>query len=168
MQCSRLITWNPLTVTTVCLFVCFSQKKTSILAFTVGCQSLIFLRSAITTACLHKPLTSISLLFAPSKKIDAFLPSADFFQNQVFWKILSGISSECQTDWIQIRPDILSGLIWVQTVCKSYQQTTLVGKELNTAKHPFFEYHTVLVTILIFKRLQFIFALGKIFFRRSL
>ena len=43
-----------------------------------------------------------------------------------FWKILS----ECQTVWIQIRPDILSGLIWVQTVCKGYHQlTTLVGKE---------------------------------------
>ena len=26
---------------------------------------------------------------------------------------------------------ILSGLIWVQTVCKGYQQTTLVGKELG-------------------------------------
>ena len=25
--------------------------------------------------------------------------------------------------------DIWLGLIWVQTVCKSYQQTTLVGKE---------------------------------------
>ena len=43
-----------------------------------------------------------------------------------YLNILSGIPSECQTDWIQIRPDILSGLIWVQTVCKSYQQTTLV------------------------------------------
>ena len=29
-----------------------------------------------------------------------------FFQNQIFRKILSGIPSECQTDWIQIRPDI--------------------------------------------------------------
>ena len=27
------------------------------------------------------------------------------------------------------RPDILLGLIWDKTVCKSYQQTTLVGKE---------------------------------------
>ena len=27
--------------------------------------------------------------------------------------------------------DILSGLIWVQTVCKCYQQTTLAGKELK-------------------------------------
>ena len=25
----------------------------------------------------------------------------------------------------------MSGLIWVQTVCKGYQQTSLVGKELN-------------------------------------
>ena len=30
-----------------------------------------------------------------------------------------------------IRPDNSSGLIWVQTVCQGYQQTTLVDKELN-------------------------------------
>ena len=36
--------------------------------------------------------------------------------------------NECQAVWIQIRPGILSGLIWVQTVCKSYRQTTVVGK----------------------------------------
>ena len=39
--------------------------------------------------------------------------------------------TEYQTVWIQIRPDALSGLIWVQTVCKGYQQTTLTGKELK-------------------------------------
>ena len=61
-----------------------------------------------------------------------FMLSADFFHDQLFFlKILSGIPSECQTVWIQIRPDILSGLIWVQTVCKGYQQTTLVGKVLR-------------------------------------
>ena len=53
-----------------------------------------------------------------------------FFQNQLFLKILSGISLECQTDWIQIRPDVVSGLIWVQSVCKGSQQTTLVRMEL--------------------------------------
>ena len=31
-----------------------------------------------------------------------------FFQNLIFPKILSGIPTECQTGWIQIRPDILS------------------------------------------------------------
>ena len=62
--------------------------------------------------------------------LHAFLLSADLFQNQIFRKILSGIPSECQTVWIQMRPDIFSVLIWVQTVCKGYQQTMLVGKEL--------------------------------------
>ena len=31
----------------------------------------------------------------------AFLSSADFFQNQLFLKIVSGIPSECQTNWIR-------------------------------------------------------------------
>ena len=52
-----------------------------------------------------------------------------FFKINFFEKI-SEIPSECQTDWIQIRPDVLSGLIWVQAVCQSYQQTTLGDKEL--------------------------------------
>ena len=39
--------------------------------------------------------------------------------------------SESQTVWIQIRPDILVGLIWVQTVCESYQQATQSGRVFN-------------------------------------
>ena len=65
-----------------------------------------------------------------TKKLNE-LSSADFFQNQLFSKILSEIPSECQTVGIQTKPDILSGLIWVQTVCKGYQQMTLGGKELK-------------------------------------
>ena len=62
-----------------------------------------------------------------------FLLSADFVLiNQLFRRILSEILSECQTVWVWTRPDILSGHIWVQTACKGYQQTTLVGKELNS------------------------------------
>ena len=53
--------------------------------------------------------------------------SADYFQKKHFQKILSRIPSESQTVWIQIRPDILSVLIWVQTVCKDYQQTALAS-----------------------------------------
>ena len=34
---------------------------------------------------------------------------------------------QCQTGLIQIRPNVLSGLIWVQTVCKGYQQMTNVA-----------------------------------------
>ena len=62
----------------------------------------------------------------------AFVLSDDFL-NQFFRKILSRIHvpSECKTDWVHIRPDKMSGLIWVPTVCKCYQQTTLVGNELR-------------------------------------
>ena len=75
---------------------------------------------------------NLSLLFADWAIMHVFFfPSADFFQNQLFQKILSAITSECQTVCTQIRPDILSGLIWVQTVCKDYQQATPVGKELR-------------------------------------
>ena len=63
--------------------------------------------------------------------LHAFLLSADFFQNKLIRKILSRIPLECQTVWIQIRPDTLSGLIWFQTVCKGYQQMTPVGKKLT-------------------------------------
>ena len=65
-------------------------------------------------------------LFAYWVILHASLSSADFFQKQRIRKFLSGIPSECQTVWVQIRPDVLSGLFWVQTVCKDYQQTMLV------------------------------------------
>ena len=45
-----------------------------------------------------------------------------------------GLPSEWQTFRIQIRPDILSGLIWIHIVCKGYQQTTQIGKELKWRK----------------------------------
>ena len=50
-----------------------------------------------------------------------FMSSMTFFN-----KILSGTLSEYQTVLIEIRPNIMSGLIWVQTVCKDYQLTTKV------------------------------------------
>ena len=59
------------------------------------------------------------------------LSSADFFLKSTFSKRVSRLVSECQTVWVEIRPNVLSGLIWVQTVCKGYQQMTLVGKELR-------------------------------------
>ena len=42
----------------------------------------------------------------------------------------SGILSKCQTVWIQIKPDILSCLIWVQLICKGYQRPTLVSRQI--------------------------------------
>ena len=55
------------------------------------------------------------------------------FEIIFFKRNLLGIPSECQTVWIQISSNVLLGLICVQNflVCKGYQQTTLVGKELT-------------------------------------
>ena len=41
----------------------------------------------------------------------------------------------CQKKW-----RIMAGLIWVQTICKGYQQTTLVGKELKDFINTFPQY----------------------------
>ena len=65
-------------------------------------------------------VTCVSL-FACSVILHAFLASADIiFQNILF---SNNSFSLCQTVWIQIRPEILSDLILVQTVCKGDQQT---------------------------------------------
>ena len=56
--------------------------------------------------------------------------SCFYFRLLTFFKIKylkinhQGPPSECQTVWIQIKTDILLILIWVQTVCKGYCQTT--------------------------------------------
>ena len=60
----------------------------------------------------------------PGQFFMIFFSTADFFKSSFSKKII-GIPSECQTDWIQIRPDILLGIILVQSVLKVYQQTTL-------------------------------------------
>ena len=51
------------------------------------------------------------------------LSSTDYFQNKLFQN-LSGTLLECQTVWIQIRTDVLSVLILVQTVFQGYQKMT--------------------------------------------
>ena len=56
-----------------------------------------------------------------------------FFKINFFEKVFQKITSECQTVWIQIRPDIMSGLIWIQTVCIGYQQTELVPRKNSTS-----------------------------------
>ena len=64
-----------------------------------------------------------------------FFAICGFFSKSTFSKNLSGMPSECQTVWIQIWPDALSGLIRVQPICIGYQQMTLEGKELNLQWH---------------------------------
>ena len=109
---------------TICLFVS-KQLKHPIRMHITACwseavyqfinyQMAIFLchRSNIKSVVLfisldHECISHLTLW--PIWEIfHAFLSSADFFfKINFFRKILSGIPSECQTDWIRIRPDIL-------------------------------------------------------------
>ena len=51
--------------------------------------------------------------------------SAVFYKKKLLWKISFKYTIRLSTYHIKIRPDILSGLIWVQTVCQGYQQMTM-------------------------------------------
>ena len=62
---------------------------------------------------------------------NVFLSSEFFFETN-FSKNYFRITIRVSNSFDPIRPDILSGLIWTQTVCKDYRQTILVpGKDLN-------------------------------------
>ena len=55
--------------------------------------------------------------------------SAEFlFSKSTFFSIQEYHQSVCLSNSLntQVRPEVLLGLIWVQTVCKDYQQTPLV------------------------------------------
>ena len=62
--------------------------------------------------------------------LDPYCLSRAWSESNLFAKVMSR-QSECQTDWIQIRPDKILGLIWIQSVCKGHEQTTLVGNEFK-------------------------------------
>ena len=92
-----------------------------------------------------------------------FVVCGYFFKLTFLQKYLSGIPSECQTVWIQIKPGVLPGLIWVQTVCKGYQQTTKVATSMETVKTLFQqilwtipkEYTYVYCAFVIFQKVVF-------------
>ena len=53
--------------------------------------------------------------------------SKNYFKNAITISEKQFVN-QCKTVWIQIRPDILFGLIWLQIVCKGYQQMTPVNR----------------------------------------
>ena len=74
----------------------------------------------------------MSLTLCPLGNFSCFIVVCLFFSKSTFSKnSFKNIPSECRTEWIQIRPDILSGLIWVQYVCKGHEQMQGVDKELT-------------------------------------
>ena len=86
----------------------------------------------------------------------AVLSPNDFFKVNLY-KIFFQEYHQCQKIWIQIRQDVLSGLIWVQAVCKSYQQITPAGKGLISVK----TYFTIFFLLIFF---YFFFFFENLFF----
>ena len=63
---------------------------------------------------------------------DFFLSFADLFFFKInIWEFFSKIPIQCQRVWIQIRPIVLSDLIWIQTVCNVNNQMTPADKRVN-------------------------------------
>ena len=73
------------------------------------------------------------LLFAASEILHASLSSADFFQNQVFQEIVSGIPSECRTDQARHFFGPGMGLICLQKL--SADDTRRYRVIINLSKH---------------------------------
>ena len=63
----------------------------------VVCCNILVATLELNKLTFHINAMTINSL-APCESFHAFLSSADYFQNQLFRKILSGIPSECQTD----------------------------------------------------------------------
>ena len=78
-------------------------------------------------AVLDRFYCSNCLTLCPLGILDVFLSSADFFSKSIFSKISFRNTIRVSSS---LGPDDL-GLIWVQTVCRGYQQVILVGKDLK-------------------------------------
>ena len=65
----------------------------------------------------------------------AFLSSADFLQNKLFEKKKKNLFRNTIRMSNSLDPDS-SGLIWAQTVCQGYQQTTLVDASERNDSSP--------------------------------
>ena len=76
-----------------------------------------------------------------------FVVCCFFSKSTFFKKKLSGIPSE--SVWIQIRSSVLLSLILVQTFCNGEQQTSLVGKELNSDMWTIKRTKCIIITCLI-------------------
>ena len=56
-----------------------------------------------------------------------FLSSAEIVKINFFKKLFQEYHQSVKTVWTHIRPNKMSGLVWVQTVCRVYQQTIKVA-----------------------------------------
>ena len=91
-------------------------------------QRQLSTRDIVLQKRVRSPTINFSCFLLPTRtqySISLLGPSClliIFFQNHLFRK-----KSSRNTIWVSSK---ISSLVWVQTVCKCYQQTTLVDREL--------------------------------------
>ena len=108
----------PLTIVVICYWKC---RVTTNISHWLKVQSRWFKNYIFAKKCMFDQLLDFHILLL------LFLYTLLLCHILLFGCWIFSIASGCQVVWIQIRPNILSGLIWVQTVCNlGYQQTTKV------------------------------------------
>ena len=93
--------------------MCYCFRAQTCKCFSINLDPLYWLLSKLCNASgrtwFGVQCIVISCFYSlPTAYFFMLFSSADFFQNQSFNKILSGIPSECQTVRILIRSDVLS------------------------------------------------------------
>ena len=91
---------------------------------------------------VKQDLIEVNILHVYWEILHAFLMSADFFKINFFEKFFQEYHQNVKQIGSRSGP-MFVGPDLVQTVCKSYQQTTLVGIELNSRQT---QYRTVPVS----------------------
>ena len=133
---AHFILWHGM-ISAQTLFAQYNQASfTKIIRFLLG--NLIFFSPMCNLNCsLMEIICASWMLFTLTLcmlgNFSCFCCHLLTFSILTFQKNLSGTLSECKTVWIQIRTDILSVLILVQTICKIIsrsQKLPLARKEL--------------------------------------
>ena len=80
----------------------------------------------MATVHANKILTKFMLLLGGHNHCVKVSSDSEMVRGMGLWEFsgaLRELMLKCQTVWTQIGTDRMSGLIWVQTVYKAYQQT---------------------------------------------
>ena len=103
-------------------------------------SQLIWIYSVVCKGRVYPASAGQGLTLCVLSNFECFFVFCGFYF-LLFQKNLSRISSECQTVWIQIRPDLLLHLIWVLFVCvevlRPSQPNGVMSSAVSLPNHTF-------------------------------
>ena len=95
-------------------------------------RNIIIMSNSFCKGCQTFTSQLVCLILDMLGNFSCFFVAADFFKFIFFEIFFQGIPSECKTVWIQIRPAILSGLIWIQTFLQRLSKVYLTVSVFNS------------------------------------